>query len=112
MSLLKRLFGGGSRRSTGGYRSADDRYALYLYVRPKRCDEVVQVRVNLMNDLSAADQGDGYFTRKMVSATRCPFQAELSLHFDRNKKLVSSDITNGEIVDEDAFIAAQNRGTS
>ncbi|MFW5690880.1 MAG: hypothetical protein ACOCXZ_00150 [Chloroflexota bacterium] len=93
---MKRLFGGGS----GGGQYAVDRRGLYIYVRPKRCNEIVEVRINLMNDLSQDEQGEGYFVRKMVTAIRCPFQAEVELYFDKGRNITSSAVTNGELVDE------------
>lgn len=102
MKFLKSLFGGGS-----------DDSGLYIYVRPKMCEEIVRVRVDLRNHLSTADEGDGYFTRKMVSATRCPFQAEVELHFDKNRRLTSQSCSDGEIVTKaeyDAWVA-EKQGT-
>jgi hypothetical protein len=88
MAFLRKLFGGGGRSSA-------DRDGMYIFIRPKMCKEVVRVRVNLLNDLSALDEG-GYFVRKMVSATRCPFQAEVELTFDKSRNLIQSAVTNGE----------------
>jgi hypothetical protein len=98
MGFLSRLFGG------GGNRSSADRDGMYIYVRPKMCQEIVRVRVNLMNDLSSVDEG-GYFVRKIVSATRCPFQAEVELHFDNKRKLKQSTVTNGDWLEEDDYVA-------
>ena len=96
MNFLKNLFGGG-----GGSRTD------YLYVRPKMCQEIVQVRIDTMNGPSLMDDGNGYYMRKMVSATRCPFQAELELFFDKNKNLTDKQITNGEYVSEAAYLEQQ-----
>ena len=49
MGWLQRLFGGRGRDSTPG-----DPHGLYLFVRCNRCHEVVRIRVNLSNDLSAS----------------------------------------------------------
>lgn len=97
MGFFSRLFGGNRRGSV-------DRDGLYIYVRPKMCQEIVRVRVNLMNDLSAQDDG-GYFVRKMVSATRCPFQAEVELYFDGKRNLKQSAVTNGDWLEEDDYVA-------
>jgi hypothetical protein len=91
MNFLKKLFGG----SSGGN---SDR-ARYFYVRPKRCNEVVKVRIDMMNDLSIADEG-GYFVRKIARAMRCPFPAELHLNFDDNKNLTQVGVQDGEMVEE------------
>lgn len=95
MGFLSKLFGGNKRGSA-------DRDALYIYVRPKMCQEIVRVRVNLMNDLSQDD--GGYFVRKVVSATRCPFQAEVELHFDKGRNIKQSTVTNGEWLEENDYV--------
>lgn len=96
MNFLKKLFGG-----KGG---ADSR-GLYVYVRPKRCDQIVQVRIDLYNDLSKSDDGKGYFVRKIAEAARCPFPAELHLYFNNQRKLTEKRIENGEYVTEDEYRA-------
>ncbi|MGJ3237265.1 MAG: hypothetical protein ACFE0Q_01020 [Anaerolineae bacterium] len=93
MNFLKKLFGGG-QPTDGGY---------YVYVQPKRCDEIVRVRINLNSDLSPTEDYDGYWIRKVASATRCPFQAEFTLHFDKSRKLVDRTVENGEFVTEEAY---------
>ena len=90
MNFLKNLFGSKPSRDKG----------YYVYVKPKMCQEIMQIRINLGNDLSRTDDYEGYWVRKMVSATRCPFQAELTLYFDGNRNLVNKEIINGEYVDE------------
>jgi hypothetical protein len=97
MDFLKKLFGGGTGQSgNGGY---------YVYVKPKMCKEIVQVRINLSNDLSLRDNDDGYWVRKVASATRCPFQAELTLYFSKSRQLINKEILNGEYVDEATYQA-------
>lgn len=106
MNFLKNLFGGGSQTPV-------DRNGMYIYVQPKRCEEIVEVRINLMNDLSRKDEGNGYFVRKMVSATRCPFQAEVTIEFDNQRNVISQEAENGEIVDAAAYqrwVASQGNG--
>lgn len=97
MNFLRNLFGG------GGAGTSHDRDALYIYVQPKMCAEVVRVRINLFNDLSQTD--DGYIVRKMVSATRCPFQAEVELHFDKKRNITQSIVTDGDMKEEADYIA-------
>ena len=96
MNFLKNLFGGGNRSKDGGY---------YVYIKPKMCQEVVRVRINLNNDLSPTEDYNGYWIRKVASATRCPFQAEFTLQFDKSRKLVDRMIENGEFVSEEDYLA-------
>ena len=95
MQFLKRLFQPPAR----------PRHNLVVYVQPKRCDEVVAVSIDLMNNLSQRDDGEGYFVRKYVSATRCPFQSQLEVTFDKNKNVIDKQVTDGSIVDEAAYDA-------
>jgi hypothetical protein len=97
MNFLKWLFGGGAANTgDGGY---------YLYVRPKMCKEIVRVRVNLTNDASLNDDESGYILRKTASATRCPFQAEITLHLNKSRAIVDREISNGEFVTEADYLA-------
>lgn len=96
VNFLKKLFSGGS---------SGDRNSMYIYVKLHRCDEIMKVRVNLYNDLSLTDDG-AYYCRKVVSAIRCPFPAEVELYFDKSRRLVESRVDKGELVDEAAYLAA------
>lgn len=89
MDFLKKLFGGGAS-------NRDD--ALYLYVQPKMCKEIVKVRVDMRNHLSLNDEGNGYYVRKIVSGTRCPFQSEIEIFFNRERRITDQNITDGEFV--------------
>ncbi|MCU0498675.1 MAG: hypothetical protein MUF87_15090 [Anaerolineae bacterium] len=97
MDFLRKLFGG-NRTSTAN--------ALYFYVRPKRCQEIVEVRINLMNDLSE-DEAGGWFVRKMVRANRCPFPAELHVHFTADRRVQQVGVQDGETVTEAEYLAWQ-----
>ncbi len=98
MNFLKSLFGGGGRH--------DDR-GIYFYVQPKMCQEILRIRVDPLNDLSQTDDGKGYWCRKLASAARCPFQAELELYFDKNKRFKDSQVENGKLVSEEAWLGRQ-----
>ncbi|MBL8130258.1 MAG: hypothetical protein JNL42_00245 [Anaerolineae bacterium] len=101
MDFLKRLFGGGGQNLRDG---------LYFYIQPRGCDEVVRVRINMMNDPSL-DESGGYFVHKTVMGVKCFQRAELTLTFDRNRKLINKEVSGGVLVDEsdyDAWVAAQN----
>ncbi|GIK30349.1 MAG: hypothetical protein IT298_17190 [Chloroflexi bacterium] len=95
MGFFRRLFGGGR---------AVDRYVTY-YVRPKRCSEVLAVRVDRYNDLSLSDDGKSYFVRKVARGERCPFPAELLIDFNGSRVEVHVDVQDGELVDEAAYQA-------
>ena len=99
MNFLKNLFGGGGARS-------DDR-GIYFYVQPKMCAEILRIRVDPMNDLSRTDDGKGYWVRKVASGHRCPFQAEVELYFDKNKRFKDSAVTQGRLASEAEWQAQQ-----
>jgi hypothetical protein len=93
MDFFRKLFGSGASAPSG------DR-GLYFYVRPKRCKEVLRVRVDPMNELSEDEDGTGYVVRKQVRGASCPFPAELHAMFDLNRKLIEVSVTDGEQVSE------------
>lgn len=82
--------------------------AYWLYVRSRRCKELIKTRVDLRNDLSQRDEG-GYFTRKVLvgNNSRCFERVEVTLIFDDQRRLVDQQISGGEFLSAEAFEAAQ-----
>ena len=73
-----------------------------LYVRCRRCGEIIPARIDLMNELSREYDTGHYRTRKIVMGSgknRCFQQIELNLVFDKNKQLIEQSATGGEIVE-------------
>lgn len=105
MDFFRRLFGGGGGGVPGsrGYKGKEPG-ALIFYVQPKGCDEVVRIRVSLNSELSQNDDYKGYFVQKTAMGTKCFQRAEITFSFDANKRLINTEVTNGEVVDEDTFI--------
>jgi hypothetical protein len=68
-----------------------------FYVRPKRCDEIVEIRIDLYNEPSLTDEGQ-YFVRKIVRGKRCPFPAELLVYLDKGRNVKSVEVVDGEQV--------------
>ena len=92
MGFLKNLFGGGSAKS-------EKRYYVF-HVKCKRCAEIIEGRVDLDNDLSLNDEGNGYIVRKgLIGANRCFQQIEVELNFDSARQLIEKTITGGEFAD-------------
>jgi len=104
MDFLRRLLGGGGAAS-GSSKSAGDPAGIYFYVQPKGCDEVVKVRIDGRNDLSQSDEGGTYFVRKSVRGVKCHQTAELYVEFDGNRRLKSTDVQQGTLVDAAAYAA-------
>jgi hypothetical protein len=94
MDFLRKLFGGAA---SGGQ---NDR-GVYFYVQPKGCDEVVRVRVDPHNDLSANEEESGYWVRKQVRGTSYKCMAvELTLYFDERRSLQNQEVKGGALVTE------------
>src|SRR5438094_4715101 len=102
MQLLRQL----GNLLTGKAYATDD-VGYYYYVRCNRCGEVIRVRINPMNDLSAPDDGEGLFTRKVIVGQRCYNRIEAEFHYDSKRKLINSDITGGTLTDKEAYEADQ-----
>jgi len=100
-SFFARFFGGGP----GGGAPGD--IGLYYYVRCIKCNEVIKVRVNPNNDLSARDDGSGYFSRKMIVGQRCYNRIEAEFEFGGNRRFKTAEISGGTLVDKKAFLADQ-----
>lgn len=97
-SLRKSLSGGGQPAQPGGY---------VVYVRCRRCGEVVRARINLSNDLSEDDEGNYAVHKTLVGGTRrCYARLEMSLVFDAKRQLLSREVSGGEFVTEAEFAAA------
>jgi hypothetical protein len=89
VNFLKKLFSPADNRNPSSS----------FYVRPKRCDEILEVRINLYNDPSLTDEGQ-YFVRKIARGARCPFPAELLVYLDNNRRVKSVEVVDGEQVSE------------
>jgi hypothetical protein len=90
---LSRLFSGGSRASTqdGG---------VYIRVRCDACGEVIQARINPSSELSQADDGSGYFVRKVLVGRQCFRPIEVQLRYaDLGKKEISREVKGGTSVE-------------
>ncbi len=94
MNFLKNLFGGSGAPQ-------DD--ALYVYVQPKMCKEIVKVRIDLKNQLSREEQGEGFFVRKTARGQRCPFAADMLLRFDARRNLIEKTVEDGTFVTEQEY---------
>lgn len=99
MNFLKNLFSGGSSNQGDG--------GLYFYVRPRGCEEVVQVRLNPSNDLSRSKDGGFFVVKSVRGKDRCFNPAEMTLHFNNQRKLIDSSVSGGKLVDEEAYNAYQ-----
>ncbi|MEL6148017.1 MAG: hypothetical protein AAFV33_24850 [Chloroflexota bacterium] len=97
MNFLKNMFSGSND-------TEEDRDSgIYVYVRPRGCEEVIRVRLNPSNDLSRAE-GGGYFVRKIARGNhRCFDPVEMTLYFNGDRKLTENEVSGGELVGKDEF---------
>jgi len=92
MSFLKNLFSGTPAKPEKKYYTVN--------VKCKRCGEVIEARVDLDNDLSLNDEGDGYIVRKgLMGGNLCFQQIEVELKFDSARQLIEKTISGGEFVE-------------
>lgn len=93
MGFLKNIFGGTPAKP--------DKHYLTFNVKCKRCGEIIEGRVDLDNDLSMNDEGNGYIFRKgLIGGNRCFQQIEVELNFDSSRQLIEKTITGGMFVEE------------
>ncbi|MEP7289290.1 MAG: hypothetical protein ABI947_26360 [Chloroflexota bacterium] len=83
---------------------------LYYYVRCARCGEVIKVRINSMNDLSANDEGS-LFVRKVIVGRRCYNRIEAEFTYDTNRKLIDTEINGGTLVTQTDYDTQQQTAT-
>jgi hypothetical protein len=98
MNLLKKL----STLFSAGLSSGSSLYP--VAVKCKRCGEVIQAQVNLMNDLSveydASENVSGYICRKsLMGKGRCFQQIEVTLTFNAKRTLTDRQVSGGTFVD-------------
>lgn len=88
MSFFKRLLQGTPAPSR------TDSFAFTVVC--SRCGEQIEGRVNLLNDLSADDEGTGYHVRKVLMGSGHCFQRiEVELTFDSERHLIEKRIEGG-----------------
>jgi len=69
-------------------------------VKCKRCGEIIEGRVDMDNDLSLNDEGNGYIVRKgLMGGNRCFQQIEVELNFDSSRQVQEKTITGGTFVE-------------
>lgn len=92
-----------------------DENAYWLYAKCKRCGESIRTRVDLHNDLSA-NYGEGgeettYLCRKvLMGQERCFQRIEVQLTFDQQRKLIDRQISGGDFISEDQYLASTDTG--
>ncbi|HMB25223.1 MAG TPA: hypothetical protein VKP08_20410 [Anaerolineales bacterium] len=92
MGFLKNLFGGASAKP-------EKKYYIF-HVKCNRCGEVIEGRVDLDNDLSLNDAGDGYIVRKgLIGNNRCFQRIEVEMQFTSERQLSEQNAQGGTFVE-------------
>jgi hypothetical protein len=95
MGFLKKLFSGATAQPQRRYYTFQDKC--------KRCGEIIEGRVDLDNDLSLNDEGDGYLVRKGLIGSgdnHCFQQIEVEIQFTSTRELIEQKIQGGTFVEE------------
>jgi hypothetical protein len=93
MGFLKKLFSNEPSKP-------EKRYYTFN-VKCRRCGEVIEGRVDLDNDLSLNDEGDGYLVRKGLIGSgdnHCFQQINVELKFSSTKAVIEEQIQGGTFV--------------
>ncbi len=99
LNSLKSLFGGSGE--------AQDE-AFWIYVRCRRCGEVIKTRLHLQNELSPNDEGGYTLTKTLVGNRHCFERIEVTLIFDENRHLIDREIVRGDFITAEEYEAAQS----
>ena len=94
MGFLKKLFSSESAKP-------EKRYYTFK-VKCKRCGEIIEGRIDLSNDLSLNDEGDGYIVRKGLIGSgenHCFQQIEVMINFSSTREITDQEIQGGTFVE-------------
>ena len=81
--------------------SGIERRSYWVHARCQRCGEVISARVDLLNDLSRDFDTQQFIARKTLMGDgrhRCFQRLEITLIFDKKKRLVDRSIIGGEFL--------------
>jgi hypothetical protein len=94
MGFFKKLFSGESAKP--------DKHFHTFNVKCNRCGEIIEGRIDLDNELSLSDEGDGFMVRKGLIGSgenRCFQQIEVTLKFSSAKAVIDEQIQGGTFVE-------------
>lgn len=97
---------------TGKAPRGGDRY-LPIYVLDHRCREPIAGQIDLLNELSLAEEeGGGYYVRKVLhtsGAGRCFGQVEVQLWLDGRKQIKQHEVQGGRWLTPEEYTAEVDR---
>jgi len=89
---------------TGGGASGGQDRGIYVYVKLRRSGEIVRLRVDPINDVSADDEGQR-FTRKLAMGQRSFDRVEATIYFDNNNRVTNAEMSGAELSTREAYEA-------
>ena len=95
---------------TGKAPAGSDRY-LPLYGIDHRCREPISGQIDLLNELSLAEEG-GYYVRKVLHTSgksRCFGQVEVQLWLDSKKQITRHEVQGGRWLTAEEYAAEVDR---
>lgn len=107
MNLFARLLAALRSKGTSGA----GRY-LPIYVFSHRCQEPLKGQIDLLNELSLAEEESGYYVRKVLHTSgrnRCFAQVEVQLWLDDNKQVTRYEVQGGRWLTADEYAAELER---
>ncbi|HHV62634.1 MAG TPA: hypothetical protein GXX51_08360 [Firmicutes bacterium] len=116
MGLFARLFGPAAgqpvkSKTSGAPAGGSDRNAVWVYVKCRKCGEVVALRLRKTDEIQrdcdgvCSSPGAVFFVRKEVMGTRCFNRMDLLVEFDANYRVVGSKVTGGELASREEYLA-------
>lgn len=102
MAFLKKMFGGGDKPPKDN--------GIYIYVKLKRSNEVVSLRLDPQHELNLDPDKAGYFSKKHIVGPQTYQRAEATFYFNEEKKLVDASIDGGELSTQEAYDAQFSTG--
>ena len=93
MSFLKKLFAP----------SKNEKHYSIFNVKCNRCGEIIEGRIDMDNDLSLNDEGDGYIVRKGLIGSgenHCFQQIEVEMTFNTARDVIEQNIHGGTFVEK------------
>ena len=104
MGFLKRVFSKKGKCSPVG----ESKDILWLHIKCNKCGKALKLFVNKNTDLEAQykepdEAGPDYILRKEAMDDKCLTRMFIRIEFDKNRNILSREITNGEFVSEEEF---------
>ncbi len=104
MGFLKGIFSKQRKDSP----AQESKNALWLYIRCHKCGKALKLFVNKGTDLEnqykeTGETGPDYILKKEAMDAKCFTKIFIRIEFDRNKNILSREISQGEFISKEEF---------